>query len=130
MSCEHDYENAEGPVSAEAFEREHPALVGAMRKAVRDELELHADGITSADIQRLLDRCQVSSDLTLVESDSHDGISQCDDCFIRIAPHRMKLCVCCGIDRFPIAHAITSLLSLGAVIVACGVALGKAVARP
>lgn len=36
------------PISVEEFERLHPAMLGAIRKAVREELELsHADGRTS-----------------------------------------------------------------------------------
>ena len=43
------------PISVEEFERLHPAMLGAIRKAVREELKLsHADGRTSADVQRLI----------------------------------------------------------------------------
>lgn len=44
------------PISVEEFERLHPAMLGAIRKAVREELKLsHADGRTSADVQRTFD---------------------------------------------------------------------------
>ena len=49
------------PVSVEEFERLHPAMLGAIRKAVREELEfLHADG-DSENGQRAFKRTVLSS---------------------------------------------------------------------
>lgn len=51
------------PISVEEFERLHPAMLGAIRKAVREELELslsHADG-DSEDSSRDFKRTVLSS---------------------------------------------------------------------
>ena len=63
------------PISVEEFERLHPAMLGAIRKAVREELELsHADGRTSADVQRTFDLQLVVPDVPLVFGDALHGI--------------------------------------------------------
>ena len=37
------------PISVEEFERLHPAMLGAIRKAVREELELsHSSGVSAS----------------------------------------------------------------------------------
>lgn len=65
------------PISVEEFERLHPAMLGAIRKAVREELELsHADGRTSADVQRTFDLQLVVPDVPLVFGDALHGIGQ------------------------------------------------------
>lgn len=63
------------PISVEEFERLHPAMLGAIRKAVREELELsRADGPTSADVQRTFDLQLVVPDAPLVFGDALHGI--------------------------------------------------------
>lgn len=59
------------PISVEEFERLHPAMLGAIRKTVREELELsHADGRASADVQRTFDPQLVVPDVPLVFGDA------------------------------------------------------------
>lgn len=49
-------DESDHPISVEEFEHLHPAMLEAIGKAVREELELsHADGRTSADVQRTFD---------------------------------------------------------------------------
>lgn len=105
--------------SVEAFEQANQGLVGAMRNAVREELEIaQANGTLSGDAHRPLDFGQVTGNDPLVFGDSIDGISQCDECFVRIAPHGCQLGDIGGIDRLPVFHMLTSLLAIGGTIIA------------
>ncbi len=104
-------------MSAEKFTKTHPALIGAIGVAVRKELEAHdANGARSGNVQCPLDLGQITSDGRLVFRKPLDCISQCDECFSRIAPHRSKLGILSGINRLPF-HEITSLLIAGGAIV-------------
>ena len=74
------------PISIEEFERLHPAMLGAIRKAVREELELsHADGRTSADVQRTFDLQLVVPDVPLVFGDALHGIGQRHDGLLNVS---------------------------------------------
>lgn len=112
------FANSDEPMSVDAFERKNPALVGMMRRAVREELEAaQANGTLSGNVQCPLDLGKVAPDVCLVFSDSLDGIGKCDDCSIRVAPYRERFGILCGINRFPV-HMITSLLAVGGIIIA------------
>lgn len=128
MTCECD--GTEEPMSVEEFERTHAPLVGAIENAVRRVLATtHADGYGSRNVQSPFDLYQVSPDLPLVQGDSLNCVGQGNDGVVDVPSGRVCLRVLRGIDGFAF-HAITSFLMVGTVIVACGVALGKASARP
>ena len=98
------------PISVEEFERLHPAMLGAIRKAVREELELsHADGRTSADVQRTFDLQLVVPDAPLVFGDG----------LLNVSGLRVGLRVISGIHWIAL-HIITSLLCAGLLILPLG----------
>ena len=98
------------PISVEEFERRHPAMLGAIRKAVREELELsHADGRTSADVQRTFDLQLVVPDAPLVFGDG----------LLNVSGLRVGLRVISGIHWIAL-HIITSLLCAGLLILPLG----------
>lgn len=108
------------PISVEEFERLHPAMLGAIRKSVREELELsHADGRTSADVQRTLDLQLVVPDAPLVFGDALHGISQRNDGLLNVSGLRVGLRVISGIHWIAL-HVITSLLCVGLIILPLG----------
>lgn len=108
------------PISVEEFERLHPAMLGAIRKSVREELELsHADGRTSADVQRALDLQLVVPDAPLVFGDALHGISQRNDGLLNVSGLRVGLRVISGIHWIAL-HVITSLLCVGLIILPLG----------
>lgn len=114
--------------SVDDFERKNPALAGMMRRAVREELETaQANGTLSGDAHLPFDLGKIASDAPMVFRDSADGIGQCDECPVRIAPHCSKLRILGGINWFPF-HMFTSFLALGGIIVASA-ALGAAMKR-
>lgn len=105
--------------SVDAFERANPALAGAMRRAVREELEAaQANGTLSGDMHFPLDLGKVAPDAHLVFRDSVDGIGQCDKRTARVTPGCGELRILGGIDRLAVLHMVTSLLVAGAAIVA------------
>lgn len=98
------------PISVEEFERLHPAMLGAIRKAVREELELsHADGRTSADVQRTFDLQLVVPDVPLVFGDA----------LLNVSGLCVGLRVISGIHWIAL-HVITSLLCAGLLILPLG----------
>ena len=108
------------PISVEEFERLHPAMLGAIRKAVREELELsHADGRTSADVQRTFDLQLVVPDVPLVFGDALHGISQRHDGLLNVSRLCVGLRVISGIHWIAL-HIITSLLCAGLLILPLG----------
>lgn len=122
--------NQEEPASAEEFARRHPGMAGAMREAVRKELEAaRANGSRLAAAQRPLDVCQVVSDPSLVEGDSLDRISQRSDCPVGVTQRCAGLRLFGGIDRLPSAHMVTSLLVVGATIIASAALAAAVVSR-
>lgn len=111
-------EEAMEPMSVDAFEQKYPALAGAMRRAVREELETaQANGTLSGDVQCPLDLGKIAPDIPLVLCNSLDGVGQCDDRFVRVTPHDSKFRILGGINRFSF-HVLTSFLALGGIIVA------------
>ena len=113
------------PVSVEEFERLHPSMLGAIRKAVREELELpHADGRRSVDVQRLLDLHLVVPDVPLVFGDALHGIGQRNDGLLDVPGLSVRLRVIRGIYRIAL-HVITSLLCLGLTILPLAIVLGR-----
>ena len=108
------------PISVEEFERLHPAMLGAIRKAVREELELsHADGRTSADVQRTFDLQLVVPDVPLVFGDALHGIGQRHDGLLNVSRLCVGLRVISGIHWIAL-HIITSLLCAGLLILPLG----------
>nr|DAP49225.1 MAG TPA: hypothetical protein [Caudoviricetes sp.] len=108
------------PISVEEFERLHPAMLGAIRKAVREELKLsHADGRTSADVQRTFDLQLFVPDVPLVFGDALHGISQRNDGLLNVSGLRVGLRVISGIHWIAL-HIITSLLCAGLLILPLG----------
>lgn len=108
------------PISVEEFERLHPAMLGAIRKAVREELELsHADGRTSADVQRTFDLQLVVPDVPLVFGDALHGIGQRHDGLLNVSGLCVGLRVISGIHWIAL-HVITSLLCTGLLILPLG----------
>ena len=108
------------PISVEEFERLHPAMLGAIRKAVREELELsHADGRTSADVQRTFDLQLVVPDVPLVFGDALHGIGQRHDGLLNVSGLCVGLRVISGIHCIAL-HVITSLLCVGLIILPLG----------
>lgn len=108
------------PISVEEFERLHPAMLGAISKAVREELELsHADGPTSADVQRTFDLQLVVPDVPLVFGDALHGISQRNDGLLNVSGLRVGLRVISGIHWIAF-HVLTSLLCVGLLILPLG----------
>ena len=104
------------PISVEEFERLHPAMLGAIRKAVREELELsHADGRTSADIQRTFDLQLVVPDVPLVFGDALHGIGQRHNGLLNVSGLCVGFRVISGIHWIAL-HVITSLLCAGLLI--------------
>lgn len=98
------------PISVEEFERLHPAMLGAIRKAVREELKLsHADGRTSADVQRTFDLQLVVPDVPLVFGDG----------LLNVSRLCVGLRVISGIHWIAL-HIITSLLCAGLLILPLG----------
>nr|DAY94327.1 MAG TPA: hypothetical protein [Caudoviricetes sp.] len=113
-------DESDHPISVEEFERLHPAMLGAIRKAVREELELsHADGPTSADVQRTFDLQLVVPDVPLVFGDALHGISQRNDGLLNVSGLRVGLRVISGIHWIAL-HVITSLLCAGLLILPLG----------
>ena len=105
------------PISVEEFERLHPAMLGAIRKAVREELKLsHADGRTSADVQRTFDLQLVVPDVPLVFGDALHGIGQRHDGLLNVS----GLCVGLRGIHWIALHVITSLLCAGLLILPLG----------
>ena len=108
------------PISVEEFERLHPAMLGAIRKAVREELKLsHADGRTSADVQRTFDLQLVVPDVPLVFGDALHGIGQRHDGLLNVSRLCVGLRVISGIHWIAL-HIITSLLCAGLLILPLG----------
>lgn len=108
------------PISVEEFERLHPAMLEAIGKAVREELELsHADGRTSADVQRTFDLQLVVPDASLVFGDALHGISQRNDGLLNVSGLRVGLRVISGIHWIAF-HVLTSLLCVGLLILPLG----------
>lgn len=107
----------ENPVSVEEFEAMNPELVGAMRNAVRRELELsRADGEKSQ-AHGLHDPLLVVPDVPLVFGDALDGVGQRGDRLIRIPAHRPISGVLGRLDRI-LLHVLTSFLLAGGLIIA------------
>lgn len=108
------------PISVEEFERLHPAMLGAIRKAVREELELSlADGRTSADVQRTFDLQLVVPDVPLVFGDALHGIGRRHDGLLNVSGLCVGLRVIGGIHWIAL-HVITSLLCAGLLILPLG----------
>ena len=104
------------PISVEEFERLHPAMLGAIGKAVREELELpHADGQSSADVQRTLDLQLVVPDAPLVFGEALYGIGQRNDGLLNVSGLRVGLRVVSGIHWIAF-HMLTSILCAGMLI--------------
>ena len=101
------------PISVEEFEHLHPAMLGA-------ELELsHADGRTSADVQRTFDLQLVVPDVPLVFGDALHGIGQRHDGLLNVSGLCVGLRVISGIHWIAL-HVITSLLCAGLIILPLG----------
>ena len=111
------------PISVEEFERLHPAMLGAIRKAVREELELSlADGDSedgSRDFKRTFDLQLVVPDVPLVFGDALHGIGQRHDGLLNVSGLCVGLRVIGGIHWIAL-HVITSLLCAGLLILPLG----------
>lgn len=73
----------DAPMSAEEFERQHPAMLGAVQNVVHREMKLSSMNdkrYVSGDIQRLLDLQLVVTYIPLVLGYALHGISQRDQC--------------------------------------------------
>ena len=107
----------ENPVSVEEFETSNPALVGAMRNAVRRELELsRADG-DGSQAHGLQDPLLVASDVPLILGDALNRVGQRGNRKVGLAQRRPIPGVLGRLDRI-LLHLLTSLLLAGGLIIA------------
>lgn len=114
----------ENPVSVEEFEAMNPELVGAMRNAVRRELELsRADGEKSQ-AHGLHNPLLVVPDVPLVFGDALDGVGQRGDRLVGLAQRRPIPGVLGGLDRI-LLHVLTSFLLAGGLIIASKALVSK-----
>lgn len=107
------------PMSAEEFERLHPAMLGAVQNVVHREMKLSSMNDkrhVSGDIQRLLDLQLVVTHIPLVLGYALHGISQRDQRPLSVSKLRGLPGILRRVNRVSL-HALTPLLCVGALIV-------------
>lgn len=112
----------DAPLSAEEFERQHPAMLGAVQNVVHREMKLSSMNDkrhVSGDIQRLLDLQLVVTYIPLVLGYALHGISQRDQPPLSVSKLRGLPGILRRVNRVSL-HALTSLLCVGALIVSIG----------
>ena len=109
----------DAPMSAEEFERQHPAMLGAVQNVVHREMELSSMNDKrhiSGDVQRLLDLQLVVTYIPLVLGYALHGISQRDQRPLSISKLRGLPGILRRVNRVSL-HSLTSLLCVSALIV-------------
>lgn len=109
----------DAPMSAEEFERQHPAMLGAVQNVVHREMKLSSMNDKrhiSGDIQRLLDLQLVVTYIPLVLGYALHGISQRDQRPLSVSKLRGLPGILRRVNRGSL-HALTPLLCVGALIV-------------
>ncbi len=112
----------DAPMSAEEFERQHPAMLGAVQNVVRREMKLSSMSdkrYVSGDIQRLLDLQLVVTYIPLVLGYALHGISQRDQRPLSVSELRGLPGILRRVNRISL-HSLTSFLCVGALIVSIG----------
>lgn len=108
----------DAPMSAEEFERQHPAMLGAVQNVVHREMKLSSMNdkrYVSGDIQRLLDLQLVVTYIPLVLGYALHGISQRDQCPLSVSKLRGLPGILRRVNRVSL-HSLTSFLCVGALI--------------
>lgn len=108
----------DAPMSAEEFERQHPAMLGAVQNVVHREMKLSSMNdkrYVSGDIQRLLDLQLVVTYIPLVLGYALHGISQRDQCPLSVSKLRGLPRILRRVNRVSL-HSLTSFLCVGALI--------------
>ena len=109
----------DAPMSAEEFERQHPAMLGAVQNVVHREMELSSMNDKrhiSGDVQRLLDLQLVVTYIPLVLGYALHGISQRDQRPLSVSKLRGLPGILRRVNRVSL-HSLTSLLCVSALIV-------------
>ena len=109
---------ADAPMSAEEFERLHPALLGAVQNVVHREMKLSSMNdkrYVSGDVQRLLDLQLVVTYIPLVLGYALHGISQRDQRPLSVSKLRGLPGILRRVNRVSL-HSLTSFLCVGALI--------------
>lgn len=109
----------DAPMSAEEFERLHPAMLGAVQNVVQREMKLSSMNDkrhVSGDIQPLLDLQLVVTYIPLVLGYALHGISQRDQRPLSVSKLRGLPGILRRVNRISL-HVLTSLLCVGALIV-------------
>ena len=109
---------ADAPMSAEEFERLHPALLGAVQNVVHREMKfssMNDKRYVSGDIQRLLDLQLVVTYIPLVLGYALHGISQRDQRPLSVSKLRGLPGILRRVNRVSL-HSLTSFLCVGALI--------------
>lgn len=112
----------DAPISAEEFERLHPALLGAVQNVVHGEMRLSSMNDKRhalEDVQRLLDLQLVVTYIPLVLGYALHGISQGDQRPLSVSKWRGLPGILRRVNRVSL-HSLTSLLCLGTLIVSIG----------
>lgn len=112
----------DAPMSAEEFERQHPAMLDAVQNVVHREMKLSSMNDkrhVSGDIQRLLDLQLVVTYIPLVLGYALHGISQRDQRPLSVSKLRNLPGILRRVNRVSL-HSLTSLLCVGALIVSIG----------
>ncbi|WP_445339959.1 hypothetical protein [Bifidobacterium sp. ESL0825] len=112
----------DAPMSAEEFERQHPAMLGAVQNVVHREMKLSSMNDKrhiSGDIQRLLNLQLVVTYIPLVLGYALHGISQRDQRSLSVSKLRGLPGILRRVNRISL-HSLTSLLCVGALIVSIG----------
>lgn len=109
----------DAPMSAEEFERQHPAMLGAVQNVVHREMMLSSMNDkrhVSGDIQRLLDLQLVVTYIPLALGYALHGISQRDQRPLSVSKLRGLPGILRRVNRVSL-HVLTPLLCVGALIV-------------
>ena len=108
----------DAPMSAEEFERQHPAMLGAVQNVVHREMKLSSMNDkrhVSGDIHRLLDLQLVVTHIPLVLGYALHGISQRDQRPLSVSKLRGLPGILRRVNRVSL-HSLTSFLCVGALI--------------
>ena len=108
----------DAPMSAEEFERQHPAMLGAVQNVVHREMKLSSMNDKrhiSGDVQRLLDLQLVVTYIPLVLGYALHGISQRDQRPLSVSKLRGLPGILRRVNRVSL-HSLTSFLCVGALI--------------
>ena len=112
----------DAPLSAEEFERLHPALLGAVQNVVHREMRLSSMNDKRhalEDVQRLLDLQLVVTYIPLVLGYALHGISRRDQCPLSVSKLRGLPGILRRVNRVSL-HSFTSFLCVGVLIVSIG----------